>query len=319
MHRFRFVGKRLLQAIPLLLAMTTTTFLLLHLVPADPAQAMAGLPGNDEVLSRLRAEYGLDRPLVEQYLDFVAGLLRGDLGLSWRTLDADRQTSVSSVIASRWEVTAWLVVVSLVLILLLAVPLATLAATHRDRAADAAVRAGTTFGIGMPAFWVGIMLIVLVAAPTGWFPVGGQFGAGPLDHLRAVFLPSLALALVTAPVVVRSLRSGLIASLDADYVAAARSVGVTGTRLVRRHVLRNSLVPTMSLLGILVGYLSFGTVVLEKTFDLPGLGHTMVEASLARDYPVVLGLTLVFGVCVVVARLIADVAIVLLDPRVSLE
>jgi peptide/nickel transport system permease protein len=313
-NRFAFLGKRLLQVIPLLIGMTLVTFLILQLVPADPAQAMAGPRATPQLLAELRDRLGLDEPLVQQYLQFLGGVAQFDFGISWRT-----QSSVTSVIGARYGVSLWLVGTTLVLTVLVSIPLAAVAAVYRGRGPDVFIRFASMFGLGLPSFWIGIMLIVLVAVPTGLFPVGGSFGETPFEHLRAVFLPAVALTVTLAPIVIRSLRTGLVGALESDYVAAARSIGASGTGLVMRHVLRNSVVPTVSLLGVMVGYLSFGTVVLEQAFDLPGLGQTMVQASLQRDYPVVLALTLVFGFVVVIMRLLADVAIVLIDPRVEMD
>lgn len=313
-HHFASIGRRLAQVIPLLLGMTLLTFLILQLVPADPAQAIAGPRATPEMLDELRERLGLNRSLAAQYLHFINGLVHFDLGVSWRS-----QQSVSAIIGARWAVSAWIVGTTVMLTVVLSVPLAALAAVHRGRTLDVAIGFGTMIGMGLPSFWIGIMLIVLVAVPTGLFPVGGSFGDSAAEHLRAVFLPALALTITTAPLVIRSLRAGLIGALESDYVSAARSIGISGTRLIVGHVLRNSIVPTVSLLGVLVGYLSFGTVVLEQAFGLPGLGQTMVQASLQRDYPVVLALTLLFGFVVVTMRLLADVAIALIDPRVRID
>jgi peptide/nickel transport system permease protein len=191
----------------------------------------------------IREHLGLNDNVGVQFARFLDNVVHGDLGVSNRN-----QTPVTEIIGDRLPLTLWLVGLSAVLLIVLAVPAATIAAVRRDGVVDHLIRVATLLGLGMPVFWVGLMLVILVAIPTGLFPVGGQFGTTAVDHLRATLLPATAMALTAAPVVLRSLRSSMIDVLESDYVAAARSVGVGGARLVRRHVLRNAAVPMVSLL-----------------------------------------------------------------------
>ena len=313
MGRFGFVVKRLLLLIPLLAGIVLVVFLLLEVTPGDPARMAVGLRAPETEVERAREEMGLDRPVIAQYLTYLGDVAHGDLGYSYKS-----RQPVADTISERAPVTLWLVGAGVLFSLLIAVPLAALAALRRDRAADHAVRGFSVFAIAMPMFWVGIMLITLIALPTGWFPVGG-FGDTTADHARAIFLPGLTLGIAMAPVLIRSLRATIVESLESEYVDAARSLGVSGNRLMRRFVLRNSLPPMVTLLAVQSGYFLFGAVVLETTFALSGLGEGIVQAALQRDFPLVQGLTLVFAFCVVAVYLLADVVTALLDPRVAIE
>ena len=190
-----------------------------------------------------------------------------------------------------------------------------IAASRKDGARDHAVRAVPLIGLGMPQFWLGFLLIYGFAIKLQWFPVSG-YGTGLFGHLRSVFLPSLTVALALAPVVIRSLRASMLNVLGAEYVTTARSKGVPGPRLFGRHVLRNAVIPAITVLGINIGFLIGGTVIIENVFAIPGLGQLMINSIFQRDFPVVQGVTLVFAIMVILLNLLADVAYAALDPRV---
>lgn len=313
MGRLGFIGKRLLVLVPLLAGIVLVVFLLLKVTPGDPARQAVGLRASSAQVSEARSRMGLDKPVAAQYVAYLGHAVRGDLGYSYKS-----HSPVLGTLGRRVPVTLWLIGAGMAFSLLISVPLAVLAALRRDRLADHAVRGFSVLGLAMPMFWVGIMLITLVALPTGWFPVGG-FGGSLADRLRAIVLPGITLGLAMAPVLIRSLRATIIEALESDYVDAARSLGVSGTRLLRRFVLRNALPPTVTLLAVQSGYFLFGAVVLETTFALPGLGQGIVQAAVQRDFPLVQGYTLVLAVCVVLVYLLADVVTALLDPRVVIE
>ena len=312
MGRYRFVLRRLLQTVPLLLGITVLVFMLLQVTPGDPARTVAGIKASPATVNRVRKELGLDRSLPAQYLSYLNRTIHGNLGRSIQT-----RVPVTTMIAQRLPVTLWLIVAGVLLALAIAIPCGALAAYRRDHLTDHVIRGGTLIGLGMPIYWVGIMLLIIVALPTGWFPVGG-FGYSIPDRLRSIALPALALAIAISPILIRSLRSSVTTVLESDYVCAARSIGLGGSRLVRRHVLRNAAVPTVALLAIQIGYLLFGAVIIENAFNLPGLGQAMITAAGARDFPVVLGITLVFALMVVLVHLVADIVIAGLDPRVHM-
>jgi peptide/nickel transport system permease protein len=256
---------------------------------------------------------GLDRSVPGQFLHYLDGAIHGNLGYSFKT-----NSSVISVLKPQAPITIWLIVVGVLLSILVSVPLAVIAALRPDGILDHLVRGLSVFALSMPIFWVGIMLITIIALPTGAFPVGG-FGNGFFGHLRDITLPALTMALAIAPVLVRSLRATIIEVLESDYVSAARSLGVSGPRLLRRFVLRNALSPMVTLLAVQTGYFLFAAVIVETTFNLPGLGQGLVSAVDNDDFPLVQGYTLVFAVAIVMIYLLSDIAISMLDPRVVVE
>ena len=314
MDRFAYILRRLLQAVPVAFGVTFLTFLLIHLLPGDPAGAVLGNRATPELVAQLHAKWGLDRSLPEQYWLFVQRLAHGDLGDSLLYGD-----TVRSMIAQRAPVTIWLLVYSTVLSMLIAVPLATVAARRKDGAVDQVVRAVPIVGLGMPAFWLGIMLILLLAADV-WqiFPVGG-YGDGVLGHLKSMFLPALTVAIGTVPLLIRSLRVSLLAVLESDYITTARAKGVGERRVLIRHALRNGIMPMITVLGINLGFLIGNTVVVEKVFALPGVGAMIFDGIQQRDFAVVQGVTLMLAILVILLNILIDVIYSLLDPRVRYD
>lgn len=309
--RYAFLGRRLWQAAPLLLAVTLLVFLITKVTPGDPARTILGPKATDAQVAELSHRLGYDRSVLGQYWSFLERLLHGDLGTSARTGDP-----VTSVIGSHLAPTLWLVLATMLLAALAAVPLAWTAATHRDGWLDHVLRTSSIVVLYLPTFWVGLILIRFVALPTGWFPVSG-FGVTYGEHARSAVLPAVTLSLALAPVVARSLRTAMVDVLESDYVTAARAAGVSGVRLFRWYVLRNSLSPAVNLLAVQVGFLLFGVVVLEVTFDIHGLGSELVTAAVGKDLLVTQGVTLVFAVAVVAVNLLADLLQVAIDPRVT--
>jgi peptide/nickel transport system permease protein len=308
--RFAFIGGRLLQCLPLLLAVTFLVFLISKVTPGDPARTILGPKATAAQVSALSHQLGYDRSPVMQYLSFLDRLLHGNLGTSARTGEP-----VTGVLRDNVVPTVWLVAATMLVTIVVAIPIAWAAATHRDGWLDHLLRTASVVALFLPTFWIGLILIRFVALPTGWFPVSG-FGQSAADHLRSVILPGVTLALGLAPVVARSLRTSMIDVLESEYVVAARSVGVRGGRLLRWYVVRNALSPAISLLAVQIGFLLFGVVVLEVTFDIPGLGSELVTAAVGKDLLVTQGITLVFAVTVVAVNLLADIVQVALDPRV---
>jgi peptide/nickel transport system permease protein len=313
MDRLSYVGRRLLQMVPVALGVTILVFFMVHLIPGDPARTMLGARATDQSVAQLRHEWGLDRPLMEQYWLFMKRLAQGDLGDS---LFYD--TPVLSLIFERVWPTVWLIAYATVLALLISVPLATLAATRKDGSVDQLVRAIPLFGLGMPPFWIGIVLILLLGLRVPLFPVGG-YGDGFLGHLYSMFLPGLTVALFLTPILIRSLRASLLTVLESDYITTARSKGIPERQVLLRHAVRNAIISTVTVLGVNIAFLVGGTLVVEKVFALPGIGALMVDSIFNRDFPVVQGVTLVFAVLVVLVYLITDVVHSLLDPRVRYE
>ena len=311
--RFGFIPKRLLAAVPLLIAVVLLVFLILQVTPGDPARLVVGLRASDAELALARERLGLDDPVFVQFLHYLGGVVTGDLGYSFKS-----EQPVSAIIAGRLPVSLWLIGTAAVLSVAISVVVASLAARRPDGLFAHVSRAAGLVMFAMPSFWIGILLILLVALPTGWFPVGG-FGYTPAEHVRSIVLPAITLAAAIAPLQIRSLRASLIQVHRAEYVTTARALGIPPRRTASRFVLRNALVPTVSMLALNIGYMLFGAVVVETTFALPGLGEGIVLAARARDIPLIQGYTLVFAVAVVVVFLVADIASALLDPRVKVS
>jgi peptide/nickel transport system permease protein len=308
-----FVGRRLLQLVPVAVGVTIVVFFMIHLIPGDPAETILGIHATPQSIAELRKEWGLNRPLISQYLFFLDRLVHGNLGKS-----LIYGTSAGTLIIQRLPATLWLIVYAAVLAVLISVPLAMIAATRKDGVRDHVVRAVPLVGLGMPSFWVGFLLITLFAVNLRWFPVGG-YGTDFASHVYYMFLPSLTVAIALSPVVIRSLRASMLSVLGADYITTARSKGVPGRRLFVRHVLRNAVIPAVTVLGINIGFLIGGTVIIENVFAIPGIGQLMINSIFQRDFPVVQGVTLVFAILVVLVNLLADITYAWLDPRVSFD
>jgi len=312
MERFRFVVYRPLQLIPVLFGVSLVSFVLVRSIPGDPVRILLGVRATAEVIAKVRAQYGLDEPILLQYVYFLKNLLAGEFGRS-----IIYKVPVLSLVADRLAPTLFLLGYAVALAVLFAFALATLATVHRGRLLDHLIRVYSTVGLGLPAFWLGIVLIILFSLRLGWFPVSG-YGETFVAHLHHMFLPALTIALALSPVLIRNLRASLLAEVESDYVSAARSRGLPEAAIFRRHVFRNSLIPTINLLGVNVGWLIGGTVVVEQIFAIPGLGSLMVSSIFARDYLVVQAVTLVFAAGVIATNFAVDVISVALDPRIKL-
>ena len=308
-----FVVRRLLMLVPVAIGVTIVVFFMIHLIPGDPARTILGIHATPKRIAILHRQWGLNRPLVSQYWLFMDRLLHGNLGQSLYY-----GVPAAGLIISRLPPTLWLIVYAAVIAVAVSVPLAMIAATRKDAVRDHVVRAVPLLGLGMPPFWVGILLVYALAIKVHAFPVSG-YGTGFAGHLHAMFLPALTVAIALAPVVIRSLRASMLNVLGAEYITTARSKGVPGSRLFLRHVLRNAVIPAVTVLGINIGYLIGGTVIIESIFAIPGIGQLMINSIFQRDFPVVQGVTLVFGVLVVLVNLLADLSYAALDPRVRFD
>jgi peptide/nickel transport system permease protein len=314
MDRLAYTLRRLAHLVPVAFGVTLLVFLLVHLIPGDPAVTILGVRATPALVKAFHHAWGLDQSLPEQYWLFVKRLAHGDLGNS-----LFYRTPVRSLVVDRTPVTLFLLAYGAILSVLIAVPLAVLAASKKDAARDHVVRAIPVVGLGMPPFWIGIMLILLLAADvTKIFPVGG-YGHGFGGHLWSLFLPGLTIAIGLAPLLVRSLRASLLQVLEADYVATARAKGLPERRVLVHHGLRNAVMSTLTVLAVNLGFLVSGTVVIEKIFALPGDGALIFDGIANRDFAVVQGLTLVFAALVVLVNLVTDLLYSFLDPRVRFD
>lgn len=309
MSSLSYLVSRLLQIIPTFLLVMVVIFLLVRMLPGDPAIAMADAKATEAQLELIRDKLGLNEPLPMQFLYFVQNTLSGDMGTSILL-----KAPVLEVILERIPVTAFLTVYAVILSILIAGPLAFVAALNKNGSLDIAIRGAFQVGLSTPVFYIGLLLLTFLAAGLRLFPVGG-YGTTFLQHLHHLMLPALTVALYTSAIIMRNLRAAVIEVLDAEYVQFARSKGLAPYIILGRHVLRNALISTVTLLGLSIGNLMSGTLVTETVFAVPGLGRLMLEAIFARDYPLIQGLTLTFAVMVSVVFLLTDMVQSWLDPR----
>jgi peptide/nickel transport system permease protein len=307
-----YVLRRAAQAIPVLIGITLAAFVIIHLVPGEPAKILLGARATPSAVATLNKQLGLDRPLPLQYLDFVTGALT----LNFRE-SITQKTGVGSLLAERIPVTVFLLLYSVVISILVAVPLAVASALRRNRATDHAIRLFSMVTFAMPSFLLGLLLILAFSLNLHLLPTSG-YGEGFVGHVRGLTLPAVTVGLYLAPILLRTLRVGIIETLGTEFVEAARARGLSATRIVLKHVLRNSLVSTLTVLGLNIGFLLSGLVIIENVFALPGLGSELVSSIVTRDYPTIQALTLVFGVSVVAINLLTDLLYAVLDPRVRL-
>jgi peptide/nickel transport system permease protein/oligopeptide transport system permease protein len=296
----------LLLAVPVLLGVIFAVMLTLELIPGDAVTLMLGEAGSPAAVKALREHLGLDKPLLVRYVDYLARLARGDLG---RSIQQNRP--VVEELADAWPPTLILTVAALVLAAVVGVPAGVLSAVRPNSIFDAAARLTSLFGLSMPVFWTGLVLIVVFSLWLGWLPVGGA------DSPRHLVLPALTLASPSIAVIARMTRSSVLEVLGEDYVRTARAKGVREQLVVLKHALRNAVIPILTLLGLQAGQLMGGAVLTETVFAWPGLGRLMVKAIFARDYVLLQGAVLVFALAFVLINLLVDLSYGLFDPRIS--
>lgn len=304
----RYLLRRLLLTVPVLLGVATLVFALIHLVPGDPAQAMLGEGAAAQDVTRLREQLGLDRPLVVQYTSFLGGLMRGDLGTSLRF---DRPVAV--LILERLPATAELAGAAMLVAIGLAIPLGIAAAVWRSTFVDHAAMTVALAGISLPNFWLGPLLAIVFAVELGWFPVSGR---GTWGHL---VLPAVTLGTALAAILARMTRASLLDELREPYVLAAAARGASRARVVLAHAFRNSLLPIVTIVALQFGSVLTGAVITETIFAWPGVGRLLIQSIDFRDYPLVQGCILVIAVTYVTMNLLTDIAYGFLDPRIRLE
>ena len=303
--------RRIVLLIPVLLGVSILVFLLIHLAPGDPVIAQLGLHPTPETVERLRASLGLNDPLPVQYLIWLNRTLHGDLGISLYA-----HAPVTDLIIQRFPTTLALTVFSIGLALLIGLPLGVVSATHRDTVIDNVGRVFAIIGVSIPVFWLGFLLILVLAVQVRIFPPGGSVDQyGPV----ALVLPSITLGASFVGVIVRFTRASMLEVLGQDYVRTARAKGLAPLAVDYRHALGNALIPLVTVIGLQVGLLLSGAVLTETVFSLPGLGLLMTNAVAARDYPLILGSVLVVAVLVVLTNLVVDLLYGLLDPRLRYD
>ncbi|WP_436640537.1 ABC transporter permease [Microbaculum sp. FT89] len=308
----QLLAKRLAALVATLFATSLIVFLVMAVLPGDPAQIILGIGAQEDTLAALRHELGLDRPLIEQYFLWVSGLLTGDLGESYTY-----SRPVSELIGQRVLVSLPLAIFAIILSTAIAIPAGVFAAAKHNKVADVGVSALAQIGIAIPNFWFAMLLILFFAVTLGWFPAGGFAGwdDGVLPALRSLLLPAVALALPQAAILTRVTRSAVLEVLGEDHVRTARAKGLTRGAALRRHAVRNALIPVVTIMGLQFSFLLAGTIVIENVFYLPGLGRLLFQAIAQRDLIVVQSLVVLLAGAVVIVNFIVDLAYLVIDPR----
>lgn len=304
----RFLVRRLLLTIPVLVGVATLVFSLIHLVPGDPVQSMLGESASPQDIAELRSRLGLDRPLYAQYVAFLKGLGTGNLGTSLRT-----NQPVTAAIAERMPATFELALAAMLVAMLIAIPLGIVAAVRAGTHVDHAATTLALLGISVPNFWLGPLLAIVFSVTLGWLPVSGR---GTAAHL---LLPAITLGAPLAAVLARMTRASVIEELRELYVLAARARGVSRVRSILKHAFRNSLIPIVTVIGLQFGAVLTGAVITETIFAWPGVGRLLIQSISFRDYPLVQGCILLIAVTYVAMNLITDLVYGLLDPRIRFE
>ncbi|HEY8711556.1 MAG TPA: nickel ABC transporter permease [Thermoanaerobaculia bacterium] len=305
----QYIIRRLLQMIPITLGILTLVFSLIHLIPGDPAAAVAGEGARPEDIAQVRKELGLDQPLWKQYVTYLGNVAHGDLGRSFRTNE-----KVSKEILARYPATIELAFGAMIVALLVAFPLGIISAIYRNSWIDNVARFFALVGVSMPSFWFGPLLIIAFAINHTWFPVSGRE-----EGLRSIVLPSVTMGLALAAILTRMIRVSLAEELNQLYVTTAIAKGVTRAKAIFRHALKNALIPVITVLALQFGSLLTGAIITEQIFSWPGLGRLLIQSINARDYPQVQASILVIAVTYIMVNFVSDLLYGVVDPRIKLE
>lgn len=308
----RYVAGRLAVLALSLLAASVVVFTAIEVVPGDPATVMLGTGARPDTVAALREELGLGDPAPLRYLRWVGGMLQGDLGTSYTY-----RSPVSALVADRLAVSLPLALLALLLAVLVGLPAGVLAAARRGRAADAGVMAATQLGVAVPNFWFAMLMVLVFAVQLRWFPAGGFPGweGGLLPGLHALALPAVALALPQAAILARVMRGALLDTLGEDYLRTARAKGLSRGAALRRHALRNALIPVLTIMGLQFSFLLAGAIIIEQVFYLPGLGRLVFQSIGARDLIVVESVVMLLVLAVIVVNFAVDLLYAAVDPR----
>ncbi len=331
-----YIIKRLLQIIPVILGVTLIAFTLIHLAPGDPVRTMLGQHATQQEIDDTRAKYGLDQPLYVQYFIWLGDVLQGDLG---RSILSHEQ--VTTEIASRFPNTIELAIAAMIFAILIGVIAGIISATKQYSVADYTVMGVALFGISMPVFWLGIMLMMIFGVFLGWLPIGGRIdllipfqhitgfmvfdsiitanGAALLSVLSHLILPAIALGTIPMAIIARTTRSSMLEILRQDFIRTERAKGLSERKVIYKHAIRNAMVPVVTVIGLNFGLLLSGAILTETVFSWPGVGRLVVNSVYARDYPLVIGCILVFALVFVIVNLITDILYTYIDPRIHYD
>lgn len=312
---YQYVLRRLVAAIPTLLGVLVVVFFVVHLIPGDPIAAMLGDAATSEQLELTRQQYGFDRPLHEQFLIFLRNYVAGDMGTSIRT-----RRPVVVEISSRFPHTLQLAFGGILIAVVLGVPLGVVSAVRRGSLIDLASLIISTAGVAAPIFWIGLLLSMLFATHLGWFPsIGAGRPGDPASTLRALVLPAFSLGFAGMALIARMTRSSMLEVLQEDYIRTAKAKGLKEQFVVYKHALKNAANPIITIIGLNFGYLLGGTVLIETVYARPGVGKLLVDAIIARDYPIVQGVTFAIAVGFILVNLVTDLIYSVVDPRVRVS
>jgi peptide/nickel transport system permease protein len=331
-----YIIKRLLQIIPVVLGVTLIAFSLIHLAPGDPVRTMLGQHATQQEIDDIRAKYGLDQPLYVQYFIWLGHVLQGDLG---RSILSHEQ--VTTEIASRFPNTIELAIAAMIFAILIGVVAGIISATKQYSIADYTVMGIALFGISMPVFWLGIMLMMIFGVFLGWLPIGGRIdlllpftritgfmvidsiitgnGTALISVLRHLILPAIALGTIPMAIIARTTRSSMLEILRQDFIRTERAKGLSERKVIYKHAIRNAMVPVVTVIGLNFGLLLSGAILTETVFSWPGVGRLVVDSVYARDYPLVIGCILVFALVFVIVNLITDLLYTYIDPRIRYD
>jgi ABC-type dipeptide/oligopeptide/nickel transport system permease component len=331
-----YIIKRLLQIIPVVLGVTLIAFSLIHLAPGDPVRTMLGQHATQQEIDDIRAKYGLDQPLYVQYFIWLSHVLQGDLG---RSILSHEQ--VTTEIASRFPNTIELAIAAMIFAILIGVVAGIISATKQYSVADYTVMGIALFGISMPVFWLGIMLMMIFGVFLGWLPIGGRIdlllpftritgfmvidsiitgnGTALISVLRHLILPAIALGTIPMAIIARTTRSSMLEILRQDFIRTERAKGLSERKVIYKHAIRNAMVPVVTVIGLNFGLLLSGAILTETVFSWPGVGRLVVDSVYARDYPLVIGCILVFALVFVIVNLITDLLYTYIDPRIRYD
>jgi peptide/nickel transport system permease protein len=312
----RFLVRRVGYSLVVLIGVLVVVFALVHLVPGDPVRIALGTRYTPQAYDALRSASGLDRPIVEQFLGYVASAARGDLGVSFRNGDP-----VAGILFERLPATVSLALVGIVIALSIALPAGIWSALREGRVSDVIVRVTSQFGVSVPDFWMGILLIALFSTTLGWLPTSGYrpLFSDPAGWLSHILLPGLTVGLVAGAILTRYVRSAVLDVAAMGYVRTARSKGLSPAVVTFRHTVRNALVPILTITGIQLATILGGVIVVEVVFAWPGLGRLVYNAVAARDYPVIQGAVLLIAVLFLLINLMVDLLYAVIDPRIRLS
>jgi ABC-type dipeptide/oligopeptide/nickel transport system permease component len=304
----QYIFKRLTMLIPVLLGVTVVSFSLLQIVPGDPAVLLAGEDANPEFIEAVRREYGFDQPVYIQYFRFISHAVRGDFGISIRNREP-----VVNLLMQRFAFTVQLSFLSIIIAAFIGLIAGVISATRQYSIFDNLSMMGALFGISMPIFWLGLLLMLIFSVNLRWFPAGGSGG------LKYLILPAIALGAASAAVIARMTRASMLEVIRQDYIRTARANGLREWVVIYKHALKNAMIPVITVFGLEFGYMLGGAVLTETVFSLPGVGRLMVEGIFQRDYPVVQGAMLLVATTFVLVNLLTDIAYAFFDPKIRYE